>query len=103
MEQQAIGKVIAVKQQWWLKINTKPIRKGTMDGATFPHIIKVRYTVNGREYTKRKWISAGAPTPKVGDSLTVVYSIKKPARAKILPPLHQSPLGKAEGKTQVLL
>ena len=84
MEQHTLGKVIAVKKQWWLKINTKPIRKGTLDGATFPHIIKVKYAVDGKEYTKRKWISAGTPTPKVGDSVTVVYPSKKPTKARIL-------------------
>ena len=36
------GTVIAVAKQWWLKVNTKPIRMGSMDGAIFPHIIKVQ-------------------------------------------------------------
>ncbi len=31
----------------------------TLDGADFPYIIKMEYTVDGQVYTKRKWINAG--------------------------------------------
>ncbi len=85
MNQETMGTVIAVKKQWWLKVNTKPIRKGTFDGATFPHIIKVKYTVDGKEYTKRKWIHTGNDVPSVGSSVTVVYSENKPSKARISP------------------
>ena len=34
-----------------------------MDGAVFPHIIKVSYLVDGKEYIRKKWIGAGAPVP----------------------------------------
>ena len=84
MEEKAMGTVVSVAKQWWLKINTKAFRAGTTDGALFPHIIKVKYTANGKEYAKRKWISAYAPTPKVGQSVVVVYPLNKPKRAKIL-------------------
>ena len=78
------GTVISAKTQWWLKINTKPVRMGAMDGATFPHIIKVRYTANGKIYTKRKWIAAGRPVPVPGSTVCVLYTGDKPARATIL-------------------
>lgn len=84
MDQQTTGTVIAAAKQWWLKVNTKAFRMYPLDGATFPYIIKVKYTVNGTEYTKRKWINAGKPVPAVGDTVTVVYSSDKPAKAKIL-------------------
>ena len=84
MDKETIGTVLSVAKQWWLKVNTKPIRTGTLDGATFPHIIKVQYVVDGKNYIKRKWIGAGKPFPAVGSNLKVLYSAKKPSKAKIL-------------------
>ena len=78
------GTVISVAKQWWLKVNTKPIRTGPLDGATFPHIIKVQYVVGENTYTKRKWIGAGKPVPAVGSNLTVLYCADKPSKAKVL-------------------
>ena len=84
MDKETVGTVLSVAKQWWLKVNTKHIRMGTLDGATFPHIIKVQYTVGGDTYTKRKWIGAGKPVPAVGSKLTVLYCADKPSKAKIL-------------------
>lgn len=84
MEQETTGTVISVKKQWWLKVNTKPIRMHALDGATFPHIIKIQYTVDGKDYIKRKWIGAGRPVPAVGKTVSVLYSESKPTRAKVL-------------------
>lgn len=78
------GTVIAVKRQWWLKINTKPVRKHMYDGAIFPHVIQVAYTVNGKEYRKRKWISAYDRPPCVGASVSVIFEESNPKRAKII-------------------
>ena len=83
-EKEILGKVVAVKKQWWLKINTKPVRFGPSDGAVFPHVIHIQYVVNGKEYVKRKWISAGAPLPKIGDTFVVRYNEDKPSKAKIV-------------------
>jgi len=57
---------------------------GALDGAIFPHIIKVQYDVDGNTYTKRKWISAGKAVPAVGSKRTVLYCSNKPHKAKIL-------------------
>lgn len=84
MDKETMGTVISVATQWWLKINTKPVRKHALDGATFPHIIKVKYTVDGKDYIKRKWISANSQPPMAGSSVTVLYSGDKPQKAKIL-------------------
>ena len=84
MDKETIGIVMAVARQWWLKVNTKAVRMGPMDGATFPHIIKVQYVVEGNTYTKRKWIGAGKAVPAVGSTLTVLYCSDKPGKAKIL-------------------
>ena len=83
MDKETTGIVISVAKQWWLKVNTKPIRMGALDGATFPHIIKVEYVADGNIYTKRKWIGAGEPVPAVGSEVTVLYCSNKPRKAKI--------------------
>ena len=79
-----IGTVISASRQWWLKVNTKPVRMGTMDGATFPYIIKIQYTVDGTDYIKRQWINAGNQVPAVGSSVRLIYDANKPSKAKIL-------------------
>ena len=84
MDKETIGTVISVKKQWWLKVNAKRVRLHAMDGAMFPHIVKVEYTVDGQTYTKRKWIGAGYPTPSVGRTVTVLYDGNKPSRAKVV-------------------
>ena len=84
MDKETVGTVLSVAKQWWLKVNKKAIRKGTLDGATFPYIIKVQYVVGGNTYTKRKWIGAGKAVPAVGREVTVLYCSNKPTKAKIL-------------------
>lgn len=84
MNKETTGKVISVSRQWWLKVNTKAVRLHALDGATFPHIIKVSYTVDGTEYVKRKWIHASEPVPAVGSLVKLVYSESKPSRADII-------------------
>ncbi|WP_243098693.1 sugar ABC transporter permease [Roseburia sp. AM51-8] len=59
MEKETMGTVISVIKQWWLKVNRKPARVHAMDGAAFPHTIKVKYTIDGKDYICRKWIGAG--------------------------------------------
>ncbi len=84
MDKETMGTVISVAKQWWLKVNRKPVRMHVLDGATFPHIIKVQYVVGENTYTKRKWIGAGEPVPAVGDNMTVLYCSDKPSQAKVL-------------------
>ena len=59
MEKETMGTVISVTKQWWLKVNRKPARVHAMDGAAFPHTIKVKYTIDGKDYICRKWIGNG--------------------------------------------
>ena len=33
MDKETIGTVLSVAKQWWLKVNTKPVRMGALDGA----------------------------------------------------------------------
>ncbi len=84
MEKETIGTVLSAKKQWWLKMNTKPIRMSAFDGATFPYIIKVQYVVDGKNYTKRKWIGAGKEVPALGSKQTVLYCSNKPSKSRIL-------------------
>ena len=84
MDKRTEGIVVSVKRQWWLKINSKQLRTGPLDGATFPYIIKVKYTVDGNEYIKWKCVSAGLPEPKVGNTVQVLYSSDKPSKAKVI-------------------
>ena len=84
MDKETTGTVISVSKQWWLKVNTKAIRLGPPDGATFPYIIKVRYNAGENTYTKRKWIAVGKPVPALGSSIPVIYCSDKPSKAKIL-------------------
>ena len=84
MDKDTTGTVVSVAKQWWVKVNTKPVRMGPLDGAAFPHIIKVQYVVDGNTCTKRKWIGAGQAVPAVGSEVTVLYCSHKPGKAKIL-------------------
>lgn len=83
MEKETTGTVVSIAKQWWLKVNTKPVRLHPLDGATFPHIIKVNYTVDGKEYICRKWISAGQPVPGKGDTVNVIYHSERPSKATV--------------------
>jgi len=82
MEKETIGTVVSVAKQWWLKVNTKPVRLHPLDGATFPHIIKVKYIVDGKEYICRKWIHAGLWVPIEGSTVKVFYREDKPSKAR---------------------
>ena len=78
------GTAISASRQRWLKVNTKPVRMGTLDGATFPYVIKGRYTVDGIEYVGRQWIGAGRSVPAVGSCVRLTFEQGKPAKAKLL-------------------
>ena len=83
MEREVSGTVISVSKQWWLKVNRKPIRTGPLDGAELPHVIKVKYEVDGTEYTRRKWIHAGKVVPSKGSTVKVFYRLDKPSKARL--------------------
>ena len=77
------GTVVSVKKQWWLKINTKAVRAGALDGAMFPYVITVKYLVEGKEYVKRKWVMRKDYEPMVGDPVRVIYDDMKPEKIKL--------------------
>ena len=83
MEKETMGTVISVTKQWWLKVNRKPVRAHAMDGAAFPHTIKVKYTIGVKDYTCQKWIGAGNKVPDKGTTIKVTYCEDKPSKARI--------------------
>ena len=83
MEKETRGKVTSVAKLWWFKVNKKPFRTHALDGAIFPSIITVQYTVDGKTYLKRKWIAAGLLVPDVESTVKVIYSEKNHKKAKI--------------------
>ena len=82
--QRVTGIIISAKKQWWLKVNKKMIRKGPLDGAAFPYIIKVKYEVDGIEYTKRKWVGINYPIPVEGDTIELAYEEGSPGKVTIV-------------------
>lgn len=83
MDKETTGSIISVSKQWWIKINTKPVRAFGADGAIYPHIITVIYHVDGKEYTKKKWVRARSPLPSVGSQVDILYDENRPPKAKI--------------------
>ena len=77
------GIVTEVKKIWWIKVNTKPIRKHALDGAEFPHSISVRYVVGGVEFTKRAYVPWRISPPSKGDEVTVNYNADRPSQSKV--------------------
>lgn len=84
MNKETTGIVISIKKQWWLKVNTKPFRTHALDGAVFPHIITVKYTVGEKEYKKKKWIRAGQSVPELNSNVYVSYDESKPKKCTII-------------------
>ena len=78
------GTIISARKQWWLKVNRKPIRKGPLDGAAFPYVIKVRYEADGKEFVKRKWIGPEYPVPVEGASVQLAYEEDHPEKVKVI-------------------
>ena len=74
------GTVTAVKTCWWLKVNTKPVRKSMADGARFPHIIHFIYHVDGFEQHGKYYVNWNYRCPQVGEKITVCYHPDTPDR-----------------------
>lgn len=83
MEKETIGTIISVTKQWWLKVNRKSVRIYGMDGADFPYIIKIKYTIEGKDYICRKCIGASKKIPDKGATLKVIYREDRPSKVRI--------------------
>ena len=56
--------------------NRFPVAIASGKGSVF-------YSVDGKEYIGRKWLSAGVRCPAVGESVTVSYREDKPSKFSI--------------------
>lgn len=84
MERKTTATVTRVSRQWWLKANTKAARLTGADGAQYPHVVTVKYTVNGKAYTKRKYLAPSTLAPTVGSTVTVSYDENNPGKVVIV-------------------
>ena len=75
-----IGRVTKVKKCWWLKVNAKPIRTHTLDGAKFPAIISFDYFVEGMRYEGKRYISSQRLCPHLDEAVIVFYDKDSPGR-----------------------
>lgn len=74
------GIIIDAKKIWWLKINKKQLRMTPADGATFPYLLKVKYTLNNLDYEKKKMVYWGNENINVGKKVIVTYDEEKPSK-----------------------
>lgn len=74
------GTIIDAKKIWWLKINKKQLRMTPADGATFPYLLKVKYTINNLDYEKKKMVYWGNENINVGEKVIVTYDEEKPSK-----------------------
>lgn len=72
------GTVIEVYRCWWLRINTKPVRRFSGDGSVYPHIITFDYQVNGTSYPGKLYIPVRYRVPQKGETIEVFYKPDKP-------------------------
>lgn len=63
---------------WWLKINNKPIRTTSLDGAKFPSTLQVKYNVNDNEYIGKKVVVWEDSETQIGSDVIVSYNEEKP-------------------------
>lgn len=82
--EQTEGVVTQVKTCWWLKVNTKPIRRNMYDGALFPHIIHFTYTVGGQNYRGKRYVNWNRRCPQKGEKLTVYHEKENPAKYAVM-------------------
>ena len=74
------GTITDLKKCLWLKINTKPVRSHSLDGAIFPYTLHFKYNVNGIEYKGKKFIGLNTKGLNVGGKLTVYYDGSRPSK-----------------------
>lgn len=77
------GTVAEVKKIWWIKVKLKAVRMHPTDGVAFPHSVKIKYTADGKDYTKKIYFSWQITPPPVGAQVTVRYDTQKPSRCEI--------------------
>lgn len=82
-ERKTTGTIVSAKLCWWFKINTRPVRVRALDGAAFPQIIKIRYSVDGQEYVRRKFLRPTSAPLSAGATVKVFYQEINPKEFRI--------------------
>ena len=80
----AEGTVTKVETCYWFKVNTKPIRTNSGDGALFPHIIHFTYLVDGLSYTGKRWVMWNKRCPVKEEKITVFYEEEAPEKYAVI-------------------
>ncbi len=77
------GIITEQKTLYWIKINTKAVRMGPMDGAVFPGFIRFTYSVEGIEYRGSRVVSPYVRCPDKGMKIAVFYDADNPSKYAI--------------------
>ena len=81
---QTEGMVTEVKTCYWLKVNTKPVRRSAIDGALFPHIIHFTYSVSGQTYKGKRYVNWNKRCPVKDERITVCYEQENPGKYAVI-------------------
>ena len=84
MLKRTTGTILSVRKLRWLQIHTKPFPKGLRLCVVSPSIIKAKYTADGREYIRRRWIGPQYPVPCEGSTIMLVYEENTPQNIRIV-------------------
>lgn len=74
------GVVTQVKECRWLKVNTKPVRRNSLDGAVFLHRIFFQYSVDGVSYRGSRFVNWNLRCPGIGERVTVYFDPNAPQK-----------------------
>lgn len=84
MDKKVIGTVVDIKKQYFFPHASLPKKMSSFDSIIFPYVITVRYTVNGVDYHKKRWVDTRDDVPIMGERVTVLYREDKPEKARVL-------------------
>jgi len=74
------GTVTDVYRCWWLRINTKPVRRFSGDGAVYPHIITFEYQADGMSRIGKLYIPVRYRVPSKGEKIEVYLDPDDPLK-----------------------
>lgn len=74
------GTITDVSRCWWLRINTKPIRRFSGDGAVYPSIITFSYVVDNIPYVGKLYIPYRCRVPQAGETIDIYYDPGNPKK-----------------------
>lgn len=78
------GIVTEVKTCYWFRVNTKPVRRYSGDGAVYPHIICFSYRVGEQTYTGKRWVHWNKRCPVKDERITVHYEEAAPEKYAVM-------------------